>query len=87
MLKKGKLEISSFWALLCVGLAIFCCGIYPWDIKIAIVFAVSTGFGVIFSYRAIKQKRLSDKVVGWICLFITAVFVVLPVIGYFFDST
>ena len=65
---------------------VFSCIIVPGDIVTGLLFAFSVGIGIDLGYRAILQKRISDKIIGLVALFINGSLLIITIIGFCLDN-
>lgn len=73
-----------FVAILFTLLATLAFLVTPLNIVSGLVFAISTGLGILFGYRSIKYKKFSDRLIGIICLLLAAFLAVITFLGYIF---
>ncbi len=75
----------SFATILFTFFAIFTFVLVPWNTIIGMTFAISVGLGIGFSYKSIRQRKLSDKIVGILCLVITGFLGIITVLDFFLN--
>lgn len=75
----------SFAAILFTFFAIFSFVLVPWNTVIGMTFAISVGLGIGSSYKSIRQRKLSDKIVGIFCFLITGFLGIITVLDFFFN--
>ena len=57
----------------------------PPKIISGLAFAISVGLGIFFSYKSIKYKKFSDRLIGIICLLITGFLATITILDYLFN--
>jgi hypothetical protein len=72
----------SFIALLLTFLAFLAWAMTPMSQLTGLLFVLFLSFGLMFSRRSIKQENKSDKIIGFFCLTINLIFVILIIFNY-----